>query len=113
MKFSTKQQGPVTVITLQGNLMGGPDVTELNSMVHDSIRQGQKKIAIDLGKVEFMNSSGLSMLIGCASALKKAGGKMLIAGASRKVLDLIKITKLTPILETYPSVNDAVELLRQ
>lgn len=113
MKFSTKQHGTVTVISLQGNLMGGPDVSELNSMVHESIRNGQKRIAIDLGKVDFMNSSGLSMLIGCASALKNAGGKMLIAGASRKVLDLIKLTRLAPILETCPNVSDAVENLRQ
>lgn len=113
MKFTTKDVGDVRVISVHENLMGGPEVSELNSMVHQSIRDGRSRIVIDLNAVEFMNSSGLSLLIGCAKALKQAGGRMLLAGASRKVLDLIKLTKLSPILVTCPSVDDALEQFRQ
>jgi len=113
MKFRTTQHDPVTLIALEGSLMGGPDASELNNLVHKAIEGGHTRVAIDLGKVEFMNSSGLGILIGCASALRNSGGRLLIAGASRKILDLIKISKLTSILETRPTVKEAIEQLKQ
>ena len=108
MKFKIAQQGPVTVISLQGNVMGGPDATTLNSQIHQLIDGGKKQVVLDLGGVEFMNSSGLGMLIGGASTLKNAGGRLKLAKASDKILALIRITRLTPVFEHYESVKTAV-----
>jgi len=108
MKFKISQQGSVTVISLQGNVMGGPDATTLNAQIHDLIDQGKTQIVLDLAGVEFMNSSGLGMLIGGASTLKNAGGRLKLANASEKILALIKITKLSPIFEHFESVKTAV-----
>ena len=113
MKFRTTRHNAVTLIALEGSLLGGPDASELNGLVHDSIAAGTTKVAIDLGKVEFINSTGLGILIGCASALQKAGGRMLIASAPRKILELIKISKLTGFLQSTPTVKDALEQLNQ
>jgi len=113
MKFKTTQRGPVTVIALSGSLMGGPDATELNKKVHEFIEGGKNLVVVDLADVAFMNSSGLGMLIGCASALKDAEGKLSIANASRKILDIIKITKLSSVLETHESVQDAIAGLKR
>ena len=109
MKFKITQQGTVTVISLQGNLMGGPDAAGLNSQLHELLAAGKKHVVLDLAGVEFMNSSGLGMLIGSASTVKNAGGKLKLAHASEKILALIKITKLSPVFEQYDSVQSAVE----
>jgi len=113
MTLSTSQHGSVTVVHLQGNLMGGPDATSLNAKLHELVETGKKQIVIDLSGVEFMNSSGLGLLIGGVSALKNAGGALRIANASDKISTLFTITKLAPLLQTFPSVNEAVESFKR
>jgi anti-sigma B factor antagonist len=108
MNFTTSQRGAVTVIGLQGNLMGGPDASALNSSLHELVAKGTTKVVLDLRDVQFMNSSGLGILIGGASTLKTAGGGLAIAGASEKILALITITRLGKVLATYPTVDAAV-----
>ena len=67
----------------------------------------KKNVVVDLSGVDIMNSSGLGMLIKGASTMKNAGGGLKIARASEKILELIKITKLTGILPTYNTVAEA------
>jgi len=108
MKTSTGQQGNVTVITLEGNLMGGPDASTLNTMLHQLLADGKKRVVLDLSGVQFINSSGLGLLIGGVNAMRSAGGTLKVAGASEKVRGLIKITKLEQVFELFPTVAEAV-----
>ena len=111
MKQTSTQHGPVTVLSLEGNLMGGPDASALHSAINDLVSRGMTRIVIDLAKVEYMNSSGLSLLIGGAGTVKNAGGALVLANASAKIQSIIKITKLSAVLETLPSVEEAVRRL--
>jgi anti-sigma B factor antagonist len=108
MKLTTSQHGTVTVIALQGNLMGGPDATALNAALHGLVDGGTRHAVLDLAGVEFMNSSGLSLLIGGATIMKNAGGGLKLARASAKISSLIKITKLSGVFENFPSVEAAI-----
>ncbi|MCK5573738.1 MAG: STAS domain-containing protein [Bacteroidetes bacterium] len=108
MNVTITQREAVTVITLQGNLMGGPDATSLNATIHDLIEKGSNRIVIDLSGVEFMNSSGLGLLLGTASAVRNSGGSLTLASASKKVETIIKIAKLESVLEVHPSLEDAI-----
>jgi anti-sigma B factor antagonist len=109
MKFKTVPHGPISVIELEGNLMGGPDAATLNGKLHELIEAGKNNVVVDLGGVQFMNSSGLGQLIAGVRAMKDVGGTLKIANASAKISALIKITKLTSIFETYDSVQKALE----
>ena len=71
MKFTTKENSGVTVITQEGNVLGGPDATELNNTLHELIDAKKKKVVVDLKAVSSMNSSGLGMLIGGVTAMRK------------------------------------------
>jgi anti-sigma B factor antagonist len=108
MNATITQRDAVTVITLQGNLMGGPDATSLNATIHELIEKGSTQIVIDLSGVEFMNSSGLGLLLGTASAVRNSGGALALARASDKVGTIIKIAKLESVLETHRSLEDAI-----
>ena len=108
MKSSTTRQGNVTVISLEGNLMGGPDASTLNSTLHQLLGEGTRRVVLDLSGVQFINSSGLGLLIGGVNAMRSAGGSLKVAGASEKVRTLIKITKLEQIFELYSTVAEAV-----
>lgn len=113
MELTTTQQGNVTVIAIKGNLMGGPDATALNTKVHELIDSGRRNIVVDLGGVEFMNSSGLGLLIGSLTALRNAGGGLKVAQASEKITALLRISKLSSFFEQFSSVAEAVESFRR
>jgi anti-sigma B factor antagonist len=113
MKFSLTQQGAVTVVSLEGNLMGGPESSSLNSKVNELVDNGKTQVVIDLGQVGFMNSSGLGILITSATVLKTAGGRLTLANASEKIQALLKITRLSPLFEVYPSTKAAVESFKR
>ncbi len=108
MDFTTETKGPATVISLAGNMMGGPDASKLNSTLHELLAAGKKQVVLDLSRVQFINSSGLGLLIGGVNAMHAGGGALKIAGASEKILALIKITKLERIFETHATVADAL-----
>jgi len=108
MKFKTAQQGSVTVISLEGNLMGGPDAATLNNKLHEFIEKGKKRIVLDMRGVKFINSSGLGLLIGSVTTLKNAGGSLKLANTSEKIEGLLTIAKLAPVFERYASVRAAV-----
>jgi len=108
MKFKTSVQGTVTVFHLDGNLMGGPDATTLNGKLHELVENGKKQVVIDLKNVEFMNSSGLGLLIGGASLMKNSGGGLKLACVSEKIMTLIKIARLGPVFETHATIAEAI-----
>ena len=108
MKLLNKEIDGITVIELEGSVLGGPDATVLNDMLHSLTEKRKKKIVVDLSGVQGMNSSGLSMLITGLTTMKNAGGDLKIAAASKKIESLLAITKLTTVFELYPSVRKAI-----
>jgi anti-sigma B factor antagonist len=108
MNLSSKESGGVTILQLDGSVLGGPDATMLNDMLHTLTEKKKKKIVVDLSRVQSMNSSGLSMLITGLTTMKNAGGDLKIAAASKKISSLIVMTKLTNFFELYPTVDKAV-----
>jgi len=109
MKFSTKEMSGVTVIKLEGNMLGGPEASELNNTLHKLIESKKKKVVVDISEVSLMNSSGLGMLIGGVTTMRNAGGDLKIAGATDKVAQVFKITKVNKVVELLDSVKLAVE----
>jgi anti-sigma B factor antagonist len=109
MKLSTKDTSGVTVIGLDGNVLGGPDATALNDVLHKLIEKKKKKVLVDLSGVQSMNSSGLSMLIGALQTMRNSGGELKIAAASKKIESLLVITKLSTVFELYPTVKQAID----
>lgn len=75
MKYDIKEQFNCIVITLKGNVMGGPNVEIFRNELHKLIDEGKTNVVVNLGKVKFMNSSGLGILIGALTTMKNAGGK--------------------------------------
>lgn len=107
MKLKVAQQGAVTVVTLEGNLMGGPDAAILHGKLHQLVAEGKKYVVINMAHVKLMNSSGLGLLIGCVATMKNAGGGLKLANTPDKISSLITIAKLEPVFERYESVKAA------
>ena len=109
MKIKTTEKYEAVVLELKGNVMGGDDTKEFNEVLHKLIDGGKTRVVLDLGGVKFMNSSGLGMLIGGLTTMKKAEGHLKLANVTEKIESLLIITKLIKIFESFDSVDDAVK----
>jgi anti-sigma B factor antagonist len=109
MEFKIKHEKGVTIISLKGEVIGGPDATELRRQLHSLIDEGKKKIVVDLEHVELMNSSGLGMLIGGLTTVRNAGGDLRLANASTKILSLFTVTKLSKVFTHFDNLKSAIE----
>lgn len=108
MKTKVSERYNAVVIELKGNVMGGEDTKEFNDLLHKLIDEGKKNVVVDLHDVKFMNSSGLGMLIGGLTTMKKADGTFRLSRVTNKIESLLIITKLITIFETYKSIEEAV-----
>jgi anti-sigma B factor antagonist len=109
MKTKVNERYEAVIIELKGNVMGGEDTKEFNDLLHKLIDEGKKNIVVDLSDVKFMNSSGLGMMIGGLTTMKKAGGSLKLARVTEKIESLLIITKLITIFEFYDNVDDAIK----
>ena len=108
MNYSVSEKDDVTIISLTGKIMGGPEATEINETFNQLIDGKKLKVIIDLKDVEWMNSSGLGILIGAVSLFKNNYGQLRIINVSERIQNLLKITKLAGIFETSSSLEEAI-----
>ncbi len=109
MSFKVSERYNCVVIDLKGNVMGGPDAVSLNEKLHELIEKDQTNVVVNLSKVKFMNSSGLGMLIGGLTTMRKAGGDLRIANATNKIESLLIITKLITVFKHFKTLDEAIE----
>ena len=108
MQIKHVTSGEVAVLHLQGKIMGGPDATTLHEKLHELIESGTRSVVIDLEEVDWMNSSGLGILIGGLSAIRKSGGDLRLASVTEKIEEVLRITKLDRVFDVYGSTEEAV-----
>ena len=109
MNYNVEERHNSVVITLKGNVMGGPDGAKLHDTLHDLKESGKTNVVCDLSKVKFMNSSGLGMLISAMTTLRNAGGDLRLANVADRIQSLLVITKLITVFKHFESVEDAAK----
>ncbi len=108
MKIKRDEQDGVVILRLEGKLMGGPDADSIHTAIRESIDAGQKNVLVDLGKVSWVNSTGLGILIANYTTLKREGGMLRLLNVSKRIESILMVTKLNTIFESY---NDEAEAL--
>ncbi len=109
MKMEEQASEDAVILKLSGKIMGGPDASLLNEKLHELIAAGKTKIIADLSKVEWMNSSGLGILIGGLTTMRNNGGDLKLANITDRIQSLLMITKLLTVFETFATIEKAVE----
>ncbi len=107
MEFTTTEKNGITILHLSGKIMGGPEATEINEKINQLIDSDNKKIVIDLVNVDWMNSSGLGILIGAVTVLKNSNGLLCLINVSDRIKNLLKITKLNTVFDIYDNFDEA------
>lgn len=109
MKMTDREQDGVVILEPKGKIMGGPDASLLHDKLHEFLEQGKKQVVIDLSKVDWMNSTGLGILISSYTTLRNNDGELKLANVTEKIQSLLTITKLVAVFDAYDSVEDAVK----
>ena len=109
MNYNVDERYNSVVITLKGNVMGGPDGSKLHETLHELKEGGKTNVVVDLSKVKFMNSSGLGMLISAMTTMRNAGGDLRLAKVADRIQSLLVITKLITVFKHYESVEEAAK----
>jgi len=112
VKLSDREQNGIVVLEPKGKIMGGPDASLLHDKLHEVMEAGKKKVVIDLSQVEWMNSTGLGILISTYTTLRNNDGELKLANVTDKIQSLLTITKLVTVFDTYDSVSEAVKALK-
>lgn len=98
----------VLLITLSGKVIGGPELMEVKDVFQKTVDRDIKKVLLDLGKVTWMDSSGLGVIVSGHTTLSRTGGALKILNATKKIHELFIITKLITIFETYTDEQEAL-----
>ena len=108
MELKQIDKDNVTVLQLEGKLMGGPDATQLHESLHKLIDANNKNVVIDLKGVDWINSSGLGILISGLTTVRNSGGNLCLANPSEKIKNILTITKLSSVFTSYDNLDEAI-----
>lgn len=103
----------IAVLSISGKMMGGPEQATLHDKVRDLVADNIHWVVMDMGKVEWLNSSGLGLLMGCLATCRGAGGDMAVSRAARKVNSVFMLTQVIKVFETYATTEEAIEALKE
>ncbi|MGD0647695.1 MAG: STAS domain-containing protein [Acidobacteriaceae bacterium] len=108
MKLATRDVSGVTIVDLSGKITLGEGGLTLREEVRKLLADGSKKIVLNLGDVNYIDSSGLGELVSAYTAVKNAGGELKLLNLTSKVRDLLVITKLVTVFDVKEDEASAV-----
>ena len=108
MHIDERSAGDVTVLDLKGRMTMGEGDELLKDKVNSLILQGRKKLVLNLADVPYVDSAGLGEIVRTYTTVTKQGGSLKLANLTTRITDLLSITKLLTVFDTYDSEADAV-----
>ena len=109
MKASNRQVDGVTVVDMSGRITLGEGSVVLRDSIRDLVGKGQKKILLNLGDVTYIDSSGIGELVSAFTAVRREGGELKLLNLTKKVHDLLQITKLYTVFDIKDDETAAIK----
>ncbi len=113
MKVNQKELYGAAILELHGKLTGGPDAETFRDIFKTLIDQGKRHIIINLKKVDWINSTGLGILIAGYSSVRKAGGDLVLCNVGDRIDSILYVTKLNLLFPVFDSEEEAAEHFRK
>ena len=108
VKLSTRQVGDVTVVDATGRITLGEGASTLRDTMRDLAAKGSKKLLLNLSEVSYIDSSGIGEMVSSYTTITNHGGQLKLLGLSKRVKDLLQITKLYTVFEVFEDEASAV-----
>ena len=108
LKTSTRQVEGVTIVDLSGRITLGEASVAVRDVINDLMGKGNKKILLNLGEVAYIDSSGIGVLVSGFSTVRSKGGELKLVNLSKRIGDLLKITKVYSLFDVKDDEAAAV-----
>jgi anti-sigma B factor antagonist len=108
VKLTTRQVGDVTVIDAAGRITLGEGASAFRDLIRDLSTKGDKKLVLNLSEVSYIDSSGIGELVSGFTTVTNHGGQLKLVGLSKRVKDLLQITKLYTVFEVHDEEAGAI-----
>src|SRR5881409_3364744 len=108
LSLKERQSGEVTILDLSGKITIGEGSVQLREAVRKLLDEGKKKILLNLGDVSYVDSSGIGELVSSYTTTGHNGGQLKLLNQTKKIHDLLTITKLLTVFETFDKEEAAV-----
>lgn len=108
MQIEERIVGDVVILDLKGKITLGEGDELLKDKVNSLVNQGHKKIILNLADVPYVDSAGLGEVVRTYTTVSRQGGSLKLLNLTKRITDLLSITKLLTVFETFESESDAV-----
>jgi anti-sigma B factor antagonist len=108
MKATIRKLGKVSVLDITGKITIGEGDVMLREKVNELLDAGESRIVLNLEKVKYMDSAGIGELVACYKRAKEKDGTVKLLNPSGKVYDLLQLTKLEEVFDTYRDEGEAL-----
>ena len=109
MQIDERAVGDVVILDLKGKITLGEGDELLKDKVNSLVNQGHRKILLNLGGVPYIDSAGLGEVVRTYTTVSRQGGSLKLLNLTKRITDLLSITKLLTVFETFESENEAVQ----
>lgn len=107
MQIEERSEGSVKILDVTGKITQGDAL--FRDKIHSMINQGHKKILVNMSGVTYVDSAGLGELVGAYTTVKRSGGSLKLHSVTSKINELLTITKLLTVFETFDQETEAVQ----
>ena len=108
VKLASRQVGDVTVIDAAGRITLGEGASSFRDSIRDLAAKGNKKVLLNLAEVSYIDSSGIGEMVSGFTTVTNIGGQLKLLGLSKRVKDLLQITKLYTVFEVFDDETAAI-----
>ncbi len=108
MKITTRTAGDVTILDCSGKITLGEGTMAVRNTVREVLKNGGRKIILNLGDVNYIDSSGIGELVSTYTSVTNQGGKLILLNLTKKIQELLAITKLLTVFEVHDDEQKAL-----
>jgi len=109
MKIEERNNGDVTILDLKGKMLIGEGDELLREKINNLVEGGKKKVLLNLADVPYVDSAGLGEIVRCYTTVSRKDGKLKLLNLTKRIHDLLSITKLLTVFETYDTEEEAIK----
>ena len=108
MTIETRESDPVTILDIHGKITIGEGSAEVRNIVRELLQAGKKDILLNLGGVSYVDSSGIGELVSSFTTVSNQGGQLKLLNLTKKLKELLAITKLLTVFDSYEDEEAAL-----
>ena len=109
MKIEKRKKGDVVILDMKGKILIGDGIDVLRDSINGTISEQETKVLLNFAEVPYLDSTGLGEVVRSYTSIKKAGGVVKIVNLTNKVKDLLSVTKLITVFDTFEDEDKAIE----